>query len=587
MTQASSPSDPQTLLADPVEEEEVFVFPTSFGQKRLWFLDQFEPNSPYYNIPMVLRISGPLDVDVLERALNAVISRHEILRTTFAVMEDEPVQVILPELHLDIPVEDLSDLPADIREQEAMRLAMQEARQPFDLSRGPLLRGKLLRLEPEEHIILFTMHHIISDGWSMGIFVREIAILYNAFSEGRPSPLPELSIQYADYALWQEEELQGEGLERQLAYWKEQLGGELPLLELPGDRPRPAVLSSRGATLSRRFPPELTAGLKALANAEGATLFMALLAAFQTLLYRYTEQEDISVGSPIANRTLPELEPLIGLLINTLVFRTDLSGDPSFRELLQRVRETSLGAFAHQDLPFEQLVEVLQPERDMSHTPLFQVMLILQNAPVKAQPVGDLVFSSIDVDAGTATFDLTLAVSELADGLDVSAEYSTDLFNESTIQRLLDHFQILLEGIVADPDRAISGLPLLPQAELEQVLSGWNDTATDVPLDIPVHRRIEQQVDATPDAEAVVWQDQRLTYAELDRRANRLAHHLQELGVGPETLVGVSVQRSLDMIVALLGVLKAGGAYLPIDPNYPGERLAHMLRDSGAPVVIT
>ncbi len=578
-----SPSD---LPPEPKAEEEVFVFPTTFGQKRLWFLDQFEPDSPFYNIPMVLRIGGPLQVDVLTRALNGVIQRHEILRTTFAVMDGEPVQVISPRLSLEIPLEDLSHLPAEVREQEALRQAMQEAKRPFNLSTGPLLRGKIIRLQPQEHIILFTMHHIISDGWSMGIFVREIAILYNAFSQGRPSPLPELPIQYADYALWQEEQLQGETLERQLRYWQEKLGGELSLLELPSDRPRPAVLSSRGATVARHLPEKLVTGLKKLANEEGATLFMVLLAAFQTLLYRYTGQEDISVGSPIANRTLPEVEPLIGLFINTLVFRTDLSGDPSFRELVRRVRETALGAFAHQDLPFEQLVEALQPERDMSHTPLFQVMFILQNAPMQAQPVGDLVFSSIDVDAGTATFDLTLAMTELADGFDASVEYSTDLFDEPTIQRLLDHFQTLLEGVIAQPDVAISALPIMSAAELERLQAMWAPAHQVLPS-TDVAQLIAEQAQVSPTAIAVEQGQVQLSYAELNRRANQLAHYLQTLGVGPDVLVGISLPRSPQLIVGLLGILKAGGAYLPLDPSYPADRLTFMVQDAGLEYLLT
>ena len=587
MTQAPSLPDTPTPPVDLAKEEEVLVFPTSFGQKRLWFLDQFEPGSPFYNIPMFLRIRGPLKPDVFDRAINEVIARHEALRTTFAVLDDEPVQVISPHLTITIPIEDISHLPEDEREQEAMRLAVQEARKPFNLANDPLLRDKLIRLGPDDHIILFTMHHIVSDGWSMGVLVGEIAALYTAFAQGQPSPLPDLSIQYADYALWQAEQIEGEELERQLDYWTEQLGGGLPMLELPTDRPRPAVQTSRGATTARHLDAKLTRGLKALAMSEGATLFMVLLAAFQTLLHRYTDQADISIGSPIANRTSSEVEGLIGLFINTLVFRTDLSGDPSFRELLRRLKEISLQAFDNQDLPFEQLVQVLQPERDMSHTPLFQAMFILQNAPVKAQPVGDLVFSNIDVDAGTATFDITLAMSEMAQGMDASVEYSTDLFDDSTIESMLNHFQVLLAGILADPDQTISRLPLLPQAELEQVVYGWNDTQVDVPLAWPVHRRFEQQVDVTPDAVAVVWQGRHLTYAELDKRANQLAHYLQNLGVGPETVVGVSSERSLDMIVALMGVLKAGGAYLPMDPNYPRERLAHMLTDSATPLVIT
>jgi amino acid adenylation domain-containing protein len=593
MIQSLPPVDPElnqqpSLAAD----DEVYVFPASFAQQRMWFFDQFEPGSPGYNIPSAVRMTGRLDVAALEQALNEVVRRHEILRTTFAVQDGEPVQVISPSLAITLPVTELRHLPQAEREAEALRRARQEARKSFNLSQGPLLRVELLRLDEEEYFFLFTMHHIISDGWSMGVFISELTTLYHACAHSRPSPLAELPIQYADYAHWQREWLQGEVLENQIAYWKKQLGGELPVLNLPTDRPRPAVQTSAGANLHTKFPRELSDALLSLSRREGATLFMTLTAALETLLYRYTGQEDITIGSPIANRQRPEIERLIGCFINTLVLRADLSGNPTFRELLRQVRETTLEAYAHQELPFETLVEVLQPERDMSHAPLFQVMLILQNAtaqgaPVSVQPRAAIEVSQLAVDSGTATFDLTLSVTESPDGLSVSAEYNTDLFDAATIERLLGHFRTLLEGIVADPDQRVGRLPLLTATERHQILIEWNDTAADYALDECVHRLIEAQAEAQPDAVAVVCNNDRLTYRELSERANQLAHHLQRLGIGPEKFVGICAEKSVELIVAVLGVLKAGGAYVPLDPNHPADRLSFMLADTGMTALLT
>jgi non-ribosomal peptide synthetase component F len=594
-----------TVLEDYQDaSEEVFVFPVSFAQKRLWFLDQFEPGSPFYNIPSAVRLSGELDVAILEQTLNEIVRRHEVLRTTFATMDEEPVQLIAPALELPLLVKDLRDLPKPEREAEALQLATEEAMRPFDLTRGPLLRVTLLQLEAREYIVLLTMHHIISDGWSMGVLIGEIAAIYGAFSSGRSAPLPELPIQYADFAHWQREWLQGEVLEAQISYWKQQLAGGASVLELPTDRPRPAVQTNRGATLSRKLPADLIGALKALGQRERVTQFMTLLAAFQTLLYRYSDQLDVSVGSPIANRNRAEIEGLIGFFVNTLVLRADFSGAPTFRELLQRVREVMLGAYAHQDLPFEMLVEVLQPERDMSRSPLFQVMFILQNAPVRAQRLPGLALEMLDVHSGSSTFDLTLSMAEEADGMDAAIEFNTDLFDASTIESMLEHFQVLLEGVVADPDQPVSRLPLLTADERRRLLVEWNDAVADYSQrqDLCVHQLFEAQVERTPDAVAVVFPatdettrpergeektSQHLTYRGLNQRANQLAHCLQKLGVGPETVVGVCVERSPEMIVSALGVLKAGGAYLPIDPLYPQERLAFMLQDSQVPVLLT
>ncbi|MBI5302089.1 MAG: amino acid adenylation domain-containing protein [Chloroflexi bacterium] len=570
-----------------ITEDDAFVFPASFGQQRLWFLDQFEPNSPFYNIPSAARLKGQLNIATLERALNEIVRRHEILRTTFAAIDGQPMQIIKPRLTLTLPLDDLLDWSVSEREAEAMRRANDEARLPFDLTRGPLVRVRLLRLADDEHLILLTMHHIISDGWSMAVLIGELGALYAAFSMGLPSPLPELPIQYADFTMWQRERCEQGGIEAETAYWKKQLGGALPVLELPTDKSRPAVQTSCGATQSARVPKCLVETINALNQREGVTLFMTLMTAFQLLLHRYTGQDEVCVGTPIANRLRAELEPLIGLFINTLVIRTDLSGNPTFRELLKRVRQLTLDAYANQDVPFEQLVELLQPQRAMSHSPIFQAMLILQNAPVKSQDLPGMTLTMLDVDAGTATFDITFSISEVADGLDVAVEYNTDLFNADTIARMLGHYRTLLESIVANPDLPITNYPLLTSTERHQLLVEWNNTTIDYPRDVCVHQLFETQVARTPDAIAVVWHDERLTYRELNRRANQLAHHLQNRGVAPETPVAICVERSLEMIVAALGVLKAGGAYVPLAPDYPPDRIAFMLQDSGAPIVLT
>ncbi|MCG8351746.1 MAG: amino acid adenylation domain-containing protein [Chloroflexales bacterium] len=592
MSQVLNHNLPDSAIDELVEEDEVFVFPASFAQQRLWFLDQFEPNSPFYNIPLAVRLTGQLDLPSFERSLNEIVRRHETLRTTFATMEGRPVQVIAPPYALDLPLVDLSVLPDDQREAQALRLATEEARRPFDLARGPLLRTQLLRLTEQEHIVLLTMHHIISDGWSMGVLIGEVAAIYAAFARGYPSPLPELPIQYADFADWQRgwfEDGDGDGespLQKQLDYWKNQLRGAQATLELPADRPRPAVQIARGASESLLLPRALAESLNELSQREGATLFMTLLAAFQALLYRYSGQEDICVGTPIANRTRAEIEPLIGFFVNTLVLRGDLAGNPSFRTLLRQVREIALEAYAHQDLPFEMLVEAIQPERDMSRNPLFQVMFILQNAPVKVHRLPDMTMRMLDVDSGAATFDLTLSMAEQTHGLSASLEYNIDLFNRDTIVRMLGHLQTLLEGIVADPDRPIATLPLLTAAEQRQLVD-WSVAASSVAPDCCVHELFAAQAERQPAAIAITWAGEHVSYAELNRRANQLAHYLRRQGVGPETLVAICADRSIEVIVAVLGVLKAGGTYVPLDPSYPVERLAFMLDDAQPAALIT
>jgi len=561
--------------------------PLSFAQARLWFLAQLEPDSPAYNIPAAFRLTGLLNVTALSQSLSEIVRRHEVLRTTFPSVDGQPKQVISLDTALTLPVIDLRELPPDQGLSEAQRLATEEAQESFDLATGPLFRVKLLRLEEAEYMLLVTMHHIVYDGWSHDIFLRELAALYDAFSSGKPSPLPELPIQYADFAHWQREWLQGEVLESQRDYWKQQLNGSLPILQLPTDYPRPPVQTYQGGYQSLELPKNLTQALKALSQQERVTLFMTLLAAFQTLLYRYTGQEDIIVGTPIAGRNQVEAEGLIGFFVNTLALRTYLSGNPSFQELLGRVREVALGAYAHQDLPFEKLVEELQPGRDRSRTPLFQVMFVLQNTPTSALELPGLTVNSLNLDSGTAKFDLTLFIMETAQGLRASLEYNTDLFKAATITRMLGNFQTLLEGIVANPQQRLSDLPLLTAAEKHQLLVEWNNTQTDYPSNTCIHQLFEAQAEQTPNAVAAVFGSEQLTYRELNHRANQLAHYLQGLGVGPETCVGICVERSLDILVGLLGILKAGAAYLPLDPAYPQERLTFMLEDAQVPVLLT
>ncbi|MBD1837880.1 non-ribosomal peptide synthetase [Coleofasciculus sp. FACHB-501] len=571
----------------PRQNRESNSFPLSFAQQRLWFFDQLEPGNTSYNIPVAVRFKGTLDAIALEHSLNAIIERHEALRTVFTTVDGHPVQVITPQLKLTLPFVDLRELPNTEREQAVRQLATAEAQKPFDLTQAPLLRVSLLHLSEFEYVVLFTMHHIVSDGWSMGIFIQELVTFYKAFSSSKFSPLPELSIQYADFAVWQRQWLQGEVLETQIAYWKKQLGGNLPVLDLPTNRPRPAVQTFQGAEEKFVLSKALTEALTKLGQQQGATLFIVLLAVFKTLLYRYTGQEDILVGSPIANRNRAELEGIIGFFANTLVLRTDLSNNPTFKELLGRVREVALGAYSHQDLPFEKLVEVLQPDRDLSRNPLFQVLFALRNVPTQNLELPGISLSLEEMESQTARFDLVLNLSQEAGGLTGVFEYNKELFNASTVQRMAGHFQTLLESIVANSDRSISTLPFLTQPERHQLLVEWNNTHTNDSTDRCLHQLFEEQVERTPDAIAIIFENQQLTYAELNAKANQLAHHLQKLGVKPEVLVGICVERSLEMVVGLLGILKAGGAYLPLDPAYPPERLAFMLEDAQVSVLLT
>ncbi len=590
-----------SLVPDLLPMERPVDLPLSFAQERLWFLHQWEPSSPWYNIPLALCLAGRLSVAVLERSLARVVQRHEVLRTTFEQRDGGPIQVIPPsgtERTMQVPVIDLGGLATEQCREQVSQLQHAEAQRPFDLSRGPLLRISLLRLDEEAHVLLFTLHHIVTDGWSMGVLVREVTTLYQAEMKGEQALLPELPIQYADYAIFQRQFLQGEVLSSQMAYWRKQLA-DLSPLTLPTNYPRPRVKTDRGASQSLRLSRAFSDQLLHLCRKMDVTLFMLLLSTFQVLLMRYTGQTDISVGTPIANRRRAEVEGLIGFFVNTLVLRTDLGGDPTFEQLLARVREVCLQAYVHQDVPFEKVVEALDPERDLSHSPLLQVMLVLQNTPLEGgitltpdiAGFGDAtlfpVITPLAVERVTSKYDLTLSLSETQQGLDCVLEYSTDLFEEAFITRMLAHFQTLLQGIVDNPQARLSSLPLLTQEEQEQLLVQWNATMMDKPEQVCVHQLIAQQAEQTPDAIALVFEDEELTYAELNRRANQLANFLQRLGVGPEVLVGVSLPRSIEMVVGCLSVLKAGGAYVPLDPSYPEERLAWILADSQAAIVLT
>ncbi len=574
--------------------------PLSFGQQRLWFLDQLDPGSPLYNNFAALRIDGPIDAVLLARCVNTVIARHEVLRTVYGQQEGRPTQRILDALEIAVPVTDLQDLAPDARQQEVTRLALAEARAPFDLATGPLLRAHLLRTGPQEHVLFFTMHHIVSDGWSVGVLMHELIASYQAFSAGADaSVLPPLPVQYADYAAWQRDWLAGAGdaggspLAEQMAYWRARLGDDPLPLELPTDRPRPATQTTRGANQWFTLPPELHRTLDALARQEGATLFMTLLAGLQALLHRYAGQEDISVGTPVANRIRGETEPLIGFLLNTLVLRCDLSDAPSFRQLLARVKETALGAYAHQDVPFEMLVEALQPTRDMSRSPFFQVMFDLQAEPLAGLALPGATLTPLPVDGGTAKFDLALSMT-YGDTLGGYLNYNTDLFDAETARAMVTHFQALLSAASAEPDRPIAMLPMLSEAETRQILRKWSAGALTARATRSVVAMFEAQAAARPHATALalaagVTPDPQATmsYADLDARANQLARHLVTLGAGPETIVALVLERSLDMAVAILGTLKAGSAFLPIDPDNPADRIAFILKDSGAQIVVT
>jgi amino acid adenylation domain-containing protein len=568
------------------QEKNTFIQPLSFAQQGLWFINQLTPDSPTYNIPIVINFKGCINLTALQDSLNEIIRRHEVLRTSFTVVDGQPVQVINQAVLLTLAVEDLRVLPESDRTQEVQRLACELAQQPFDLSAQSLLRAKVLQLNDKNYYLVITLHHIIADGWSIGVLIKELAALYEAFSQGKLPPLLELPIQYKDFINWQQKWLECDRIQSLLTYWKQKLSGELAVLNLPTDRARSPVQTFKGAQAKLVVSQILTKELKNLSRQEGVTLFMTLLTAFKTLLYRYTGQTDILVGSPIANRNRAEIKTLIGFFVNILVLRTELSGKLNFKELLARVKSTALEAYVHQDLPFEKLVEELQPSRDLSYNPLFQVMFVLQNIPKPNFSLPDVSVSYEEGYNGTSKFDLTLFMEDSEQGLVATCEYNTDLFNVDTITRMLGHFQTLLESIVSDPQQCVSDLQLLTPSEVQQLLVEWNDTKTDYPQDKCIHQLFEEQVEKTPDAVAVVFENQQLTYRELNKRANQLAHYLQQLGVKPDVMVGICVERSIEMVVGLLAIMKAGGAYMPLDPAYPKERLAFTLADSQVSVLL-
>ena len=585
MSRASSPGAAPVSSSD--QKPDVVLFPCSFAQERLWFLDQLDPSSPLYNIFGSLRLEGDLDQKAFTVSVQEIVRRHEILRTTFAMSEGRPVQVVADELKITIPVIDLTNLPNAERAAEARRRAIEESQRPFEVEKGPLLRVQLLRLADREHVLFLSFHHIVFDAWSMGVFFRELSALYPAFRNGGAPSLESLAIQYGDFTDWQRDWLTGDVLAEQLAYWKVQLADAPGVLELPTDRARPAVQTSRGDRLSFVLPGSLSAALRTLSRREGATLFMTMLAAFHTLLGRLTQQEDVLVGSPIAGRNRRETENLIGLFVNTLVLRGDLSGNPTFRELLRRIRDMALEAYAHQDLPFEKLVEELRPERSLGHTPIFQVMFGMQNASREKRELPGLEIGAFPVTRTTSHFDLSLDVTEREDDLACSFSYNTDLFEASTVTRIAGHFETLLEAIAANPDEPVWQLSLLREAERRQILYDWNRTEMPFPREKQLQQLFEEQTASTPEATAVICAGQRITYGELNKRSNRLAHYLRRFGVRPNVPVGLCMERSIEVIVAMLGVLKSGGAYVPLDPSYPGARIAFMIEDSGAPVILT
>ncbi|QKG84493.1 amino acid adenylation domain-containing protein [Kroppenstedtia pulmonis] len=568
--------------------EDIYELPTSYAQERMWVLYQLNPETSAYNIPFALRLTDRLDPEILRRSLMELVQRHESLRTTFADRNGTPVQVVSPPYSVSLPIVDLESLPIEKREKEAMAIARDEASQPFDLANGPLWRARLIRLHDREHLLVFNVHHIVFDGWSMNILLKELVELYGAFYSGKESPLKELSLQYADYAEWQKEWLETKGLQQQLSYWEEKLGGELPKLNLPTDRSRPAQMSFRGGVESFTLSRSLTRQLQELSQQEGATLFMTLLAGFQTLLHRYTGQTDLLVGAPVANRPRRELEGIIGFFVNTIVLRTELNGNEGFRELMGRIRQVSLEAFSRQDVPFEKLVEHLQPERDLSHNPLFQVLFSFQQDGLAVGESESLPMEYVRVENDTAKFDLSLNMIQNGEVLIGEFEYSTDLFDPETIQRMTGHFVRLLKKAVENPDLPLSRLPMLSETERKWLLETCNDTEVDFGEDQEgcLHHLFEKQVFRTPEQTAAVFGDQIITYQELEERSNRLAHYLQRLGVGPDVPVGIHMDRSIDLVVALLGVLKAGGAYLPLDTEAPVNRIRKILKDAQAPLCL-
>jgi surfactin family lipopeptide synthetase A len=559
----------------------------SFGQERLWFLYQMDAANPFYNLNTAARLIGALDVDALERSINEIVRRHEVLRTRYRVIDGQPFGVVDPSLKLTIEVMDLPSHSEADCESEALKISADYFQQPFDLEQGPLIRASVLKLDERNHMLLLSMHHIVFDGWSIGILFRELTTLYESCSAHKTASLSELSLQYADFAYWQRQWLQGEALKDHLTFWKGYLSGANSVLDLHTDRPRPQVQSFRGARQSFRIPGNVAGAIKSLARQEHATLFATLLSAFQILLYRYTNQEDITIGTPVANRNRVEIENLIGFFVNTVAVRVDLSGNPTFRQLLGRMRETFLEVQTHQEIPLEKVVEEVQPKRELNRAPLFQVMFVLQNAPLPQLKLADLTLVPMEIDNGTAKFDLTLYMRETERELTGSLAYNTDLFESTSIARMIDSFEMLLESVAADPDREISQLNLLAATGRQQLLTEYNQTDEAYPDGSLIHQLFEAETETRPDAVALVYEMQNLTYGELNRKANQLAHYLQSMGIGPEEPVAICMEPSLDTIIGILGIIKAGGAYVPIDPSFPKQRVDFILADVRTRVVLT
>src|SRR5262245_61833432 len=561
--------------------------PASIDQERLWFIDQLQPGNTAYNIFNASRIRGSLNVPIMERVINELIQRHEVLRTTLKSVDGLPVQVISPALKITLEPVSLEHLPEADRYDEAVRLTTEEFARPFDLENGPLVRVGLLRLAKDDFVLQVNMQHAITDRWSFAVFEKELAVLYQAFATGHPSPLPELPIQFADYAVWQRERMNGDEYKKDLEYWREQLAGAPFVLDFPTDFPRPPIQNFRGARVYVSYPRSLLDGLKELSRREGVTMFMTLMAAFKTLIYRYTNQADILISTPIGTRLRPETENLVGYLLNLLIVRTDLSGNPTFRELLKREQDACVGAFAHQEVPFGKLVQELKPKQDPSRNPIAQVAFLYLDFPeATAMQFLGLTASHIDIDNGASRFDITLAMTETPEGFRISIEYIGDIFEHGRMERMAQHLQVLLAGIIANPDAHLSDLPILTLAEQQQ-LQQWNDTVQQFSSTLLVHQLFEQQAALRPSAPALIFEDQTLTFSEINSRANQLARHLLSCGLEPEARVGVMLPRTPDALVALLAIFKAGGCYLPLDPEYPPERLAFMLEDAAVSLLIT
>ncbi len=583
----SSPSSPPNVIGETTNAStDVYVFPLSYSQKRLWFVHQLIPQSPGYNVPFNARIVGDLDVTALSATMREIVRRHEILRTSFPIREGQPVQEIHPRCQIEIPCVDLSALEQKEKDEVTRQLRQEERDRCFDLEKGPLLRQKIVRLGPQECELQMVMHHIITDGWSAGIFLGEMQALYEAYHSGSSSPLSDLPIQYADYALWQRDWLQGEVSETQMQYWRRQLA-DLPILDMPNDYQRSQSPIHPGEHLAVEFDRQLTEKLQTLSQRESVTLFMVLLAGLQSLLSKYARQKDIAVGVSVANRTVKETEPVIGLFVNTLIMRTSLEGQLTFREVLQRVRSVALEAYAHQDVPFEKLVEELNPERTVGEVPLIQVLLVFQNVPDRTPEISGLQITKIHSDAKYSNLDLCVAITQDADGLAVELSYSSDLFSRSSMQRFAIHYQRLLESAVADPDQPLDEISLLTTEERAQLVGKWNKEEAASVRHTFIHELFEQQVDRTPDAVAIVCGREELTYRELDERANQLGHYLRTVGVRPEVRVALCLEPSLEMIVGILSVVKAGGVYVPLDPAYPVERLSYLWNNSEAKILLT